>query len=209
MAAADELGEMANLAREQADRAAGGDSALPKAEEVLTVLFDLYDRLERGGGCSTPPAAAAPPPRRRRRGGSTGCWGRAPRPGGEGRRAERGPDEAIDAVREGYRLTLARLEAAFHQWGVERIGRAGEMFDPAHMAVVEIRPGDGAPDGTVLEVYRSGYVVHGRMLATAQVKVAKNPPQRPAAANPPPAPSGPSGPDAGQDGPDGPDAGPL
>jgi molecular chaperone GrpE (heat shock protein) len=41
------------------------------------------------------------------------------------------------------------------------------------MTVVEVQKSDDVPDGTVLEVYRSGYALHGQVLATAQVKVAK------------------------------------
>jgi molecular chaperone GrpE (heat shock protein) len=77
------------------------------------------------------------------------------------------------AMREGYRLTLSRLEAALLQWGIQRTGEVGEPFDPRRMAVVEVGTAPGVPDGSVLEVYRSGYVLDGHVLATARVKVAK------------------------------------
>ncbi len=127
------------------------------------MLFDLYDRLERGlrtfeAGVESLRAKGA------------GGWRDRLLRGG--RRIE----EIIDATQslgEGYQLTASRLEGALQQWGIERIGQAGEMFDPVLMSVVEVVESADEPAGTVLEVYRGGYMMGDQVLATAQVKVAR------------------------------------
>ena len=170
--------EAAHLAAgEQLDelltRTAGEEAGpLPPVKDVLHVLFDLYDRL--GRGLRTLEAAAermpAAPPRR-------SLWQRLT---GGGPAAPADTAAALEPLLEGYRLTLSRLSAALHQWGIDRTGAPGEAFDPGHMAAVDVGPPTAAcPEGTVLEIYRSGYTLHGETLATAQVKVARaDPPRR-------------------------------
>jgi molecular chaperone GrpE len=135
---------------------------MPSAKEAMGVLLDLSDRLERG--LKTFDAVIAPTRRR------SNPLARLFRGAGRRRRVQ----EATDAIREGYALTLSRLDAALEQWGVQRIGRAGEPFDPLLMTAVEIQSTDNVPEGTVLEVYRTGHILHGQILATAQVKVARS-----------------------------------
>ena len=137
-------------------------SAMPSSKEALGVIFDLYDRLERG--LKTLDAGTES-----LRSRTAGGW--LARLSGASDRIQ----EAITAtegMREAQRLLVSRLEAAMHQWGIERIGEAGELFDPQVMTAVEVQASE-EPDGTILEVYRSGYMLHGQVLATAQVKVAK------------------------------------
>ena len=136
----------------------------PPAKDVLAVVLDLYDRLERG---------------LRTLDASTDLLSREASAGGWRRRllggkalAQRLLDSAA-STRQGYQLTLSRLEGALRQWGVERIGAVGELFDPQTMNVIEVQSDPNQPDATVLEVYRSGYALHGKLLVTAQVKVSK------------------------------------
>jgi molecular chaperone GrpE len=144
--------------------AADSQAAGPKTKEVLSVMFDLYDRLERGMGTFEKAIETL----------------QSRRPAGWRRRllGDGGQDAALvdaaEAIEEGYRLTLSRIDAAFVQWGVERIAAEGETFDPESMAVIEVQPAPGVADGTVLEVYKNGYLLHGRVLTTAQVKVCRN-----------------------------------
>ncbi|MFI5381766.1 MAG: nucleotide exchange factor GrpE [Tepidisphaerales bacterium] len=139
------------------------ESPLPTAKEALTVLFDLYDRMERGlrtfdAGMEAVQASV----------GGGLLW----RLSGGARHLD-GAMAAAKALREGYQLTLSRLEAAMQHWGIEQLGEAGDMFDPQWMTAVDVQTSADVPAGTVLEVYRSGYALHGQVLATAQVKVAK------------------------------------
>ena len=68
---------------------------------------------------------------------------------------------------------MARLQAALQDWGVQRIGRIGEPFEPDEMTAIEARADDDAEPGTVLAVNRSGYKLNGAVKATAQVTVSK------------------------------------
>jgi hypothetical protein len=139
-----------------------GDGSLPPSKQVLSVLFDLHERLERGLKTLQTGIESLR--------GEEGGW--LARMTGSAARVTQALD-VMDAMQQGHRLTLARLEAALQEWSIERIGESGDAFDPQSMTVVDVGPGNGAPDGTVLEVYRSGYVLHGQLLAAAQVKVAK------------------------------------
>jgi molecular chaperone GrpE len=139
------------------------ETSLPEAKDALSVVFDLRDRLDRG--LRTFDAGVESLRSRTKMNWLARLTGAAA--------AIEQAATATEALREGQRLTLSRLEAALHEWGVEQIDTIGEMFDPRLMTAVEVQSKDDVPDGTVLEVYRSGYMLHGHVLATAQVKVAK------------------------------------
>jgi hypothetical protein len=137
---------------------------LPETEDVLNVLFDLYDRLERGLRNSDAGLEAIRS--RADAGGALRRWF-----GGKALLEQQ--IASAQAMREGYRLTLTRLEAALAQWGIERIGAVGEPFDPQHMTAVDVQPAPDVPEGTILEVHRAGWGIHDRVLSTASVKVSK------------------------------------
>lgn len=136
------------------------EASLPSSKEMLGVLMDLYDRIYRG--MRVLESASRTLESMRPRG-----WLRWP-----GRSRIRDAGHWVATVLEGYGLTVTRLEDLFSQWGVERIGESGDRFDPARMTAIQVAPAEGVEDGTVLDVYRSGYSVRGSVLATAQVKVA-------------------------------------
>jgi molecular chaperone GrpE len=145
--------------------AATDESELPPAKELLNVLFDLYDRLERGM------RTLADSQRKLEQHAAGAGWRQ--RWFGAGALAEN-MLATIQATREAHQLIVARLNAAFGQWGIERIGAVGEPFDPALMNVIEVQPDQHSEDGMILDVYRSGYVLHDTLLVTAQVKVCRN-----------------------------------
>jgi molecular chaperone GrpE len=75
--------------------------------------------------------------------------------------------EGLQAVRE-------QLDAILDRQGVTRIGASGEAFDPERHEAVAVRPTTDAPDRTVLEVARSGYMRGDRVLRPAQVVVSRH-----------------------------------
>jgi molecular chaperone GrpE len=93
--------------------------------------------------------------------------------------------EAIDSVEralwmdpespmsEGLRAVLEQMEAILARQGVQRIGAAGEPFDPERHEAVGVRPTNDQPDRTVAEVARSGFELGGRVLRPAQVIVGR------------------------------------
>jgi molecular chaperone GrpE len=70
------------------------------------------------------------------------------------------------AVREQIETTLERL-------GVTRVGVPGERFDPERHEAIAVVESEGAPDGTIVEVARSGFATDDRVLRPAQVVVAR------------------------------------
>ena len=110
------------------------------------------------------------------------------------RRVEEGRDallrewlEAVDTVEraarmdpdgplgQGMRALLDQIEGLLARHGVQRIGEAGEPFDPERHDAVAVRVTTDAPENAVVEVIRAGYAVDGRVLRPAQVAVARRP----------------------------------
>jgi len=85
-------------------------------------------------------------------------------------------DPAVKALVEGVELTGRELAGAMERHGIQRIEAANHRFDPnLHQAVFEVESAEAAP-GTVVQVLRDGYTIHGRLLRAAMVGVAKAPP---------------------------------
>ena len=95
--------------------------------------------------------------------------------------------EAVDSVEralqmshgtpgeEGLRALLEQMEAILARHGVQRIGAAGEQFDPERHQAIEARVTNEAPDRTILEAVRSGWAIGDRVLRPALVIVARRP----------------------------------
>lgn len=77
---------------------------------------------------------------------------------------------------EGMRAVLDQIEAVLERQGAQRIGAAGERFDPERHDAVDVRLTDEVEDRTVLEVLRSGFALDDRVLRPAQVVVARRDP---------------------------------
>ena len=103
------------------------------------------------------------------------------------------PAEAVEAdphlktLMTGVELTEKALQGVFEKHDIVKIDPLGERLDPNyHEAMFEI-PDPDAASGTVVQVVRSGYRLHDRLLRAAQVGVARGgpspaPPQAPKAA---------------------------
>ncbi len=76
---------------------------------------------------------------------------------------------------DGLLAVLQQMDSVLERQGVRRVGEVGERFDPTRHEVVEVRPGDEASDGTVVDVLRSGYARGDRVLRPAEVAVARAP----------------------------------
>ena len=84
-------------------------------------------------------------------------------------------DDADEKLRKGVELVYADFLAVLERAGLERIPTNGEAFDPEiHEAVAhEARTDEGgAGHPTVVETMREGYLLKGRVLRPAMVKVA-------------------------------------
>jgi molecular chaperone GrpE len=81
--------------------------------------------------------------------------------------------EPENPVAAGLRAVLDQMEAILARQGVQRIGRAGEEFDPARHEAVGVRETSDVPDRTVLDVVRSGFAAGDRVVRPAEVIVSR------------------------------------
>ena len=156
-----EITDEVGRAREEAQQALRQKAVLAAQQELLDTMLDMRDRLVRGlaaaRGCDEP--------------GATGRQGLA-RLAAElfGRRRT---SLAVDALIDGYTLALDRLEDQLERLGVAEISCLLGPFDPQRMIAVDTDESDDLPDGTVAEVYRTGYQWHGQVHRHAEVKVVR------------------------------------
>lgn len=83
--------------------------------------------------------------------------------------------EVVDAMNQGYRLSLKSLDDLLARFEVRPIECKGEPFDPRLMSAVDVEETLDAAEGTVLTVYRTGYEWNGAVYRPAQVRVARRP----------------------------------
>jgi molecular chaperone GrpE len=92
----------------------------------------------------------------------------------EARSTAEGPFKALI---EGIDLTERDLLKNLERHGVKKLDPQGQKFDPnVHQAMFEI-PNADVPNGTVLQVVQSGYVIGERVLRPALVGVSKGGPK--------------------------------
>lgn len=92
----------------------------------------------------------------------------------EARAAAEGP---LKALVEGIELTERDLLKTLERHGVRQLDPQGQKFDPnLHQAMFEV-PNPDVPNGTVVQVVQSGYVIGERVLRPALVGVAKGGPK--------------------------------
>ena len=76
---------------------------------------------------------------------------------------------------EGLQAVLDQMEAVLAREEVQRIGTAGDRFDPERHEAVAVQPSADVPDRTVLAVERSGFAIGDRVIRPAEVVVARAP----------------------------------
>ena len=91
--------------------------------------------------------------------------------------AKAGAEGAFKALIEGIELTERDLAKTLERHGVKAVEPKGQRFDPnRHQAMFEI-PDAEVPNGTVMQVVQSGYVIGDRTLRPALVGVSKGGPK--------------------------------
>jgi molecular chaperone GrpE len=134
-------------------------------KEIVSALIDLRDSLGRGleSVCDVEADIQKRPPRN---------WlTRIVKPSGE-----KVTLETLSALTKGYELGLERLDQVLEDFNVHEIACERQPFDPRRMNAIDRGPSDDVPEGTVLEVYRSGYEWNGQVFRAAHVKVSCAPP---------------------------------
>ena len=81
---------------------------------------------------------------------------------------------APETLAKGVELVCKQLQEVLTRFGAEPILALGAMFDPRlHEAMARVETAGDPPDGTVIEEYRRGYLLDGKVLRPALVAVAK------------------------------------
>jgi len=75
-------------------------------------------------------------------------------------------------VKEGVAMTLESFRQTLSALGLEEVKAKGMPFDPHLHEALQEEP-SASPEGTILEVFRPGYRLGGRLIRPALVKVAK------------------------------------
>jgi len=82
--------------------------------------------------------------------------------------------ESSDHLLEGVRMTVSLFLNKLQAVGVERIRALGQQFDPnLAEAVGTAKVNEADQDGIVLEELQAGYLMDGRLLRPAQVRVGR------------------------------------
>ena len=83
-------------------------------------------------------------------------------------------DRANDPFVQGVALVRQQFLVTLEGFGVTRLDPIGQMFDPLrHEAVTATQASSGTPDGQIVGVVRTGYLIGDEVLRTAQVAVAR------------------------------------
>ena len=84
-------------------------------------------------------------------------------------------DEAHDteALAQGVEAIHQQLAKALRDHGLERIDPKGQPFDPNFHEGLAVEKSDEHPNNTVLDVFQCGYLLHGRIIRPARVRVSQ------------------------------------
>lgn len=80
-----------------------------------------------------------------------------------------------DQVLQGFELSVKSLADALAKFGIVGFDPHGEVFDPERHKAMTYVPHPDAEPGSVIEVFRKGYLLNDRLLRGAEVVVAKEP----------------------------------
>ena len=82
---------------------------------------------------------------------------------------------AFTTFNEGVQLVHKQLLDALKIHGLTPIEAVGETFDPNQHEALLVTVADDVPEGTVIEEFRRGYMLHTRVLRASQVVVSQGP----------------------------------
>ncbi|HEY4001048.1 MAG TPA: nucleotide exchange factor GrpE [Candidatus Xenobia bacterium] len=140
------------------------DAEQRERQAALGGLLDMRDRLERGFKTSQETLGEC------RAAWRPSWWDRM-----RGRDPLKAVTPAVQALQEGYRLGLERLDELLASWSVRPVSCLHQAFDTHRMQAVDVVESASMADGTVVEVYRTGFEGSDGPVRLAQVKVSRHP----------------------------------
>ena len=87
------------------------------------------------------------------------------------------PSDQSAGWSEGIELVRRNVVNTLDAEGVTKVETLGKPYDPAYAEALLFRETEDGDEGTVIEVFKEGYMYKGRVLRAAQVVVAKRPEQ--------------------------------
>lgn len=82
-------------------------------------------------------------------------------------------NHSIKDIITGIELIDKQFEDTLKEFGLEEIKSVGEKFDPHYHKAIAHEETDEYEDGVIMEEFQKGYLLNGRLLRPAVVKVAK------------------------------------
>ena len=129
-------------------------------KQILGSFVDLRDRLERG--LQSAKTGISEIAKARQRNWLNRIFSR---------QSDHSSAPILASLIRGYELGLDRLDQTLEDFNARPIASLGRTFDPRSMNAIERENSDKVPEGTVMEVYRTGYEWNGEVFRPAQVKV--------------------------------------
>ena len=84
-------------------------------------------------------------------------------------------EHSYDSLVEGVTLTLKQIREMLEKEGLEPIDAVGQEFNPEfHEALMRVET-DEYPENTIVDELEKGYMLNGRVLRPARVRVAASP----------------------------------
>jgi len=84
-------------------------------------------------------------------------------------------DVETDSLLVGVEMTRTQLLDALSRFGLVRMQVVGVPFDPNLHEAVDYAPSDEHPDGVILEELQHGYMLNGKVVRPALVRVSSGP----------------------------------
>jgi molecular chaperone GrpE len=159
-ALAEELGESSRAREREVQTRAQRETERRCWKDALRILIDLEDRLSRG-------LESVRAAQHAQSAASSGWLSRI-----FSKKRDAKTSDVTGALVRGYELAIERVAQAFEEVNAHPIQCIGARFDPRTMNAIDREESAVVAEGSVLEVYKSGYEWNGEVLRPAQVKVA-------------------------------------
>ena len=86
-----------------------------------------------------------------------------------------GQGDTTEGLVDGIEMVIKQVHETLENFNVTRIEAAGKTFDPElHEAMTVVETND-VPENQVIDVFQTGYRLHGRVVRPARVSVSKRP----------------------------------
>ena len=77
----------------------------------------------------------------------------------------------VNSMIEGLEMVNKMTQEVFEKFGVSRVNTVGEVFDPNIHQAAGVVESDSVPENQVVEECLGGYLLHGRIIRPAMVRV--------------------------------------